>query len=185
MDRYEIIKSVNDGDIVNVHTKSPLGIIIRCFEYIRYGKFSWSNHTAIITIEGGKVWVIEANPKMIRTEFELWINDAYINGKSYEIKRIPGSYWTEEMNPENIKADVDVLIGTKYAYADLIISMPIYMIFGKWINLNSNKRLFCSKAVAYILQKFTKGLFDDDNICPAKIKEICDNFYTVVTVRNN
>jgi hypothetical protein len=183
MENTQLLNLVKTGDIIHVHTSSILGEIIRLFEKIRYGKFAWSNHTAIITIENGFVYINEANPKVMKTLMSDWMDNAYIHNKKFIISRIPETYWKYEMTAQNVKNDVDSMLGTKYNYADIIISCPIFMLTGKWLNgfWNDGSRYFCSQFVSYILNKYTLNLFKDINLSPSKIYEMCSNYQIIYT----
>lgn len=164
------------GDIVHVHTKSLLGFFIRLFEKMRYGRFSWSNHTAIIFEEDGLFYIYEANPKVIRTEVNKWISDAKLNSKQFIVTRIPEHDFKIGKTLFDIKKDIDILIGDKYDYDDLIISMPISMITGLYFKSDDVNRFICSRFVAFLIDKYTYNTFNETNICPAKIYEMCANY---------
>jgi len=181
MTNSQLYAMLKDGDVVHVHTSSLLGEAIRLFERIRYGKFAWANHTAIISIEDDKVWLNEANPKMMRTLMSDWMDDAGVLDKKFIVTRISEPFWTEQMTVQNVKNDIDILLGTKYNYLDILVSCPIFMLTGRWINgfWNNGKRYFCSQVVSFILNKYTRGLFSDIDIAPAKVYQELFRFKTI------
>ena len=169
---------VKDGQlyIVHVHTKSWLGIDIRLFERIRYGKWSWSNHSALLVQDNGVWYLYEANPKVMRTNWTVWQTMANAAGKKYEITIIPEKYHKKQLiKPSQLFAEqLNALLGDGYDYVDLLLYQPISMFFGLYIQDNNKTKFICSRFVTCETNKVAE-IFKETNIAPAPVFEIMSN----------
>lgn len=162
------------GDILNTHNTfvwwKPwryLSLAIRVFQRIRYGKFAWVGHTAIAVRVKDTIWVYEADPKVMVTEYSKWAKD-----KKVSVTRLPVEMWIGHgVNPTDIYLDCEKELGTKYDYLGLLFYQPIFILTGLWIGPKKDKRVYCSEFVARILDKNFKLFPNTYEINPAKIWE--------------
>lgn len=169
-------QDIKTGDILNCHNPfmwyKPwrwLSLIIRAFQSLRFGKYSWASHTTIAVRDfDGKLWVYEADPKVKKTPYESWSRDMEIS-----ITRLP-----QELFVNNVVLNNDIyrycesLLDKKYDFLGLFFWQPIYILTKKWYGKKDNGRYYCSEFVANILFKFFKLYPDKEQINPSKI--YCD-----------
>lgn len=141
------------GDIISIHMPFEwykpwrlFSVVIRVFQGIRHGRWSWASHTAIIIIENGIPMVYEANPDVKRSFLEDWVKD-----KEVSISRIPERFFNAFKDSETIKETAKSCLNTKYNYMGLIVWRPIFMITGVWLGPKDNARIYCSEFISKII----------------------------------
>lgn len=161
-----------------IHTYNPfvwykpwryLSAIIRAFQKLRFGRYAWSSHTAIIIVDDlGEVWVYEADPKVKKTKWDNWCYD-----KKIAITRYPDNLLKKtKTNKNKLLNFCDSLLGTKYDFMGLIVWQPIYILTNKWFGKKDNGKYYCSEYVASALDIFLNNYPNDDEINPSKL--YCD-----------
>lgn len=146
-----------------------LSLAIRSFQKIRFGKYAWSGHTAMIIVDSdGEVWVYEADPKVKKTKYEDWCRDIEVS-----ITRYPIHYLYESiLNRHFVFNYAESMLNTKYDFLGLIVWQPIYILTGKYFGKKDNGRYYCSEFVAKMINNFI-GFYDDSyEINPSKL--YCD-----------
>ena len=160
--------------IIHVHSVGWIGFDIRLLERIRYGRWAWANHSAILLQDKGVWYVYEAEKSVVRT---LWVNWKLVSEnyrKKFILTEVPPHYFTKpDYSTQPITDFANKLLGEGYDYFDLIVEQPIDMIIGIDLPYISKTKTICSRLVAHIIMAFTKDIFVEENISPALIFKIC------------
>ena len=171
-------EDLNTFDILHCHNPfvwyKPwryLSVAIRSFEKLRFGKYSWSGHTAIVVKdESGIYWVYEADPKVKKTKFEDWCRDIEISVTRYTSQYLLG------FTKQDVIKYCESKLNIKYDFMGLIVWQPIYILTGKWFGKRNNGRFYCSEFVADVINNFI-GLYNNkDEINPAKLYQDMINY---------
>ena len=162
--------------VVSVHSnKGLLGEIIRFFERLRYGMYSWSNHTCIAVQDKGIFYVYEAEAQgVIKTGLKRWL--ALAEGvKDCRFIAVPDKYFKLEITDYTLQHIADNLnkrVGDRYDIDDLLLVEPFNMITGAHLADNDKNSFICSRLVTVTLNEFTNNLFPETDISPAQVFKI-------------
>lgn len=145
-----------------------LSAAIRMFETLRFGRYSWAGHTAIIVVKDGETWVYEADPKVKKTKYSEWARDIHVSVTRFNDNTLRNL----DVEDEDVFKYCEKTLGIKYDFLGLILWQPIYIITGKWFGKKNNGKFYCSEYVADICNHFIGTYNNKDEINPSKL--YCD-----------
>jgi hypothetical protein len=141
-----------------------LSLAIRSFQKLRFGKYSWSGHTAIVVKDNkGIVWVYEADPKVKKTKWDEWSRDIKVSITRYpELK----------VQEKGVLKYCEMNLDTRYDIFGLVLWQPIYILTKKWYGKKNNGKFYCSEFAASVINNFIGHYPNMDEINPSKL--YCD-----------